>query len=400
MALTLDAFVSSLLSAGAVLAGLVVGVLLLLRREGDRRAQGWLGVLVLLTAVTFGNTLLCEVDVCTAFPQLYFLPLDFSLAIGPLVYLYVRERVRPGLSRRDAVHAVLPVVQFAFWAAVGFRSVAYKEWLWRAVVEPVVGPAIGALFVVVSGGYVWAALGLVREAEAAPDWAQARAGWLRRFLRTASVLLAVLTAYAVADAVLGFGFGVNPYNWPWYAFPKHVAYVGVLVALAVHGWEQMHPARWMPPAGPGSPGPPAARVATYGLAAEALAAEATRVRAYVEAERPYRNPDLTLGLLADALGLSDKVLSYVLNEGLGTAYAPYVNGLRVADARRALLDPATAHRTVLSVGLDAGFSSKATFNRAFKAATGRTPSDVRRDAEGAARLGEDVGPVVGVSDRL
>ncbi|HEX8385921.1 MAG TPA: AraC family transcriptional regulator [Rubricoccaceae bacterium] len=395
MALTLDAFVSSLLSAGAVLAGLVVGVALLLRREGDRRAQRWLGALALLTSATFANALLCEVGACTAFPQLYFLPLDFSLAFGPLVYLYVRERVRPGLSRRDAVHAVLPLAQALFWAVVGFRSVAFKEWLWRAVVGPYLGPASGVLFVAVSGAYLWAALRVVREAGGAADWERARARWLGRFLRTASALFAVLTAYLVADAALGFGFDVNPYNWPWYAFPKHVVYVGVLAALALHGWDQMHPARWMPPSA-APPAVPAPRVATYGLVADALAAEARRVRAYVEAEQPYRNPDLTLCLLADALGLSDKVLSYVLNEGMGTAYAPYVNGLRVEEARRALADPALAHRTVLSVGLDAGFSSKATFNRAFKAATGRTPSSVRRDA---GRPGDDVRLILGVSDR-
>ena len=390
MALSLDAFVSSLLSAGAVLAGLAVGMGLLARRAGDRRAQAWLGALVLLTAATFGNGLLCEVGACSAFEQLYFLPLDFSLAIGPLVYLYVRERVRPGLGRRDAVHAVLPVAQFAFWASVGFRSVAFKAWLWEAVVQPVVGPAGSVLFVVVSAAYIVAALRLVRHADGVAEWAAARQRWLRQFLRTALVLFSVLTAYHVADAVLGMGFGVNPYNWPWYAFPKHVAFVGVLVAFAVHGWEQMHPARWMPP---GEPGAPPARVATYGLAAEALAAEALRVRAVVAAEQPHRNPDLTLGLLADTLGLSDKVLSYILNEGLGTTYAAYVNGLRVADARRALADPALAHRTVLSIGLDAGFSSKATFNRAFKAATERTPSDVRR---GAAGLEDDARPLVGV----
>ena len=391
MELTPDALASSLLSAGAILAGLAVGIGLLARRTGDRRAQTWLGALVLLTAVTFGNSLLCEVGACSEFEQLYFLPLDFSLAIGPLVYLYVRERVRPGLEPRDAAHALLPLAQFAFWASVGFRNVAFKEWLWVTVVSPVVGPASGVLFVVVSGGYVWAALRLVRRAAGAPGWEQARVQWLGRFLRTVSVLLGVLTAYQVADAVLGFGAGVNPYNWPWYAFSKHVAYVGVLVALTLHGWDQLHPTRWMPAV------PHAARVTTYGLGAAELAAEAARVRAYVEAERPYRNPDLTLGLLADALGLSDKVLSYVLNEGMGTAYAPYINGLRVADARRALADPSAAHLSVLAVGLDAGFSSKATFNRAFKAATGQTPSEVRRKAP-LRRPEEDVRPVVDVSD--
>ena len=408
MTLQPDALVSALVSAGALLAGLAVGAGLVARRAGDRRAQLWLGALLLATTATFGNALMCEVGACTAVEALYFLPLDFSLAIGPLAYLYVRERVRPGLARRDAVHAVLPFVQVAFWASVGFRDAAFKSWLWEAVVRPVVSPVGGALFVVVSAGYVVAALRLVRHAEGDPAgagaaWAAARRRWLGRFLQTALVLFAVLTAYQIADTVLGFGFDVNPYNWPWYAFPKHVASAGVLVAFAVHGWEQMHPARWMPlPASPAR-AVVLARVATYGLAAEALAAEAARVRAFAGAEQPHRNPDLTLGLFADALGVSDKVLSYVLNEGLGTTYAAFVNGLRVADAQRALSDPALAHRTVLSIGLDAGFSSKATFNRAFKALTGRTPSDVRAaaGAAGAAptRPEDDLRPISAVSDR-
>lgn len=391
---------SAFLASGAVVVGGAVGVALLVRREGDRRAQVWLGALLLATAVTFVGTLLCEVGACTAYPQLYFLPLDYSLSVGPLVYLYVRERVAPGLSRRDAVHAVLPLAQAVLWTAVGAQSVAFKDWFWTAVLAPGLGAVLRVLVLASMGGYVAAALAQARGVRPTAVWEEARRRWLVRFLRVVGALVAVLALYLVADQVLGRVGGVNPYNWPGYALPKHLAYVGVLVAFAFHGWEQMHPTRWMPPPVvppavlPVAPPATAPRATTYGLNADALAAEAARVRAYVAAEEPFRNPDLTLGLLADALGMSDKVLSYVLNEGLGTPYATFVNGLRVEAARRALSDPAFDHLSVLGVGLDAGFSSKATFYRAFRSATGQTPAEARR-----AGPGDDLRPAVGVPNR-
>ena len=74
---------------------------------------------------------------------------------------------------------------------------------------------------------------------------------------------------------------------------------------------------------------------------------------------------------------SEKVLSFVLNHGLGTSYGDYINERRVADAQRRLADPAYAHLSVLAVGLDAGFASKSTFNRVFKERAGETPSAYR-----------------------
>ena len=94
-------------------------------------------------------------------------------------------------------------------------------------------------------------------------------------------------------------------------------------------------------------------------------------------EHVYRDPNLSLGGLADQLGVTEKVLSFVLNHGLGTSYGDYINERRVADAQRRLADPAYAHLSVLAVGLDAGFASKSTFNRVFKERAGETPSAYR-----------------------
>ncbi len=112
------------------------------------------------------------------------------------------------------------------------------------------------------------------------------------------------------------------------------------------------------------------------LPEQAASLEATLAHV-VETERPHLDPDLSLGSLADQIGATDKTLSALFNEAMGTTYTAYVNGLRVEEARQRLADPAQAHYSVLAVGLDSGFASKSTFNRVFKETTGQTPSAYR-----------------------
>jgi AraC-like DNA-binding protein len=62
-----------------------------------------------------------------------------------------------------------------------------------------------------------------------------------------------------------------------------------------------------------------------------------------------------------------------------------MNRYRQADAEAALGDPAQDAESILTIALDAGFTSLGPFNRAFKAATGMTPSEYRR-AHAASRV--------------
>ena len=54
-----------------------------------------------------------------------------------------------------------------------------------------------------------------------------------------------------------------------------------------------------------------------------------------------------------------------------------VNAYRVAEARRLLEDPDSAPLTLLAVAHQSGFSSKSSFNKAFKTEVGLTPSQYR-----------------------
>ncbi|MGD9884065.1 MAG: helix-turn-helix domain-containing protein [Reyranella sp.] len=101
-------------------------------------------------------------------------------------------------------------------------------------------------------------------------------------------------------------------------------------------------------------------------------------------ERLYRREGLTIGDLAAKLGLPEHRLRRVINRGLGFRnFNEYLNSHRLADARQALADPTQRDVPILTIALDAGFQSLSPFNRAFKADTGMTPTEFRRQAGGA-----------------
>ncbi|MCA6447833.1 MAG: AraC family transcriptional regulator, partial [Chitinophagaceae bacterium] len=52
----------------------------------------------------------------------------------------------------------------------------------------------------------------------------------------------------------------------------------------------------------------------------------------------------------------------------------FINRYRVEEVKKQLQNPKNASLTIMSLAYDAGFNSKATFNRAFKKHTGENPS--------------------------
>lgn len=127
-------------------------------------------------------------------------------------------------------------------------------------------------------------------------------------------------------------------------------------------------------------------------------AVAARIEALMAAERPHLDPDLTFSAFASRLGLPEAVLRRAINHRLGHGhFRTFLNGYRVDEARRRLRDPAHAGDKILAIALDSGFASLASFNRAFKQATGCSPSDYRAGADRAVadRVSKDAARVPG-----
>ena len=99
------------------------------------------------------------------------------------------------------------------------------------------------------------------------------------------------------------------------------------------------------------------------------------VQGQVEEQALYRNSDLTLATLAQQVGVSVHQLSETLNQYGGKNFNRFINEYRVAEVCQQL--DRKSERKLIDIALDAGFSSKSSFNAIFKKHTGQTPSAYR-----------------------
>ena len=103
----------------------------------------------------------------------------------------------------------------------------------------------------------------------------------------------------------------------------------------------------------------------------------SRIVAAMEKDKLYQEPELSLQNLADKLLYPSYQVSQAINEGMKKNFYDLINGYRVEEAKRLLVDEKSRNYTILSVGFEAGFNSKTTFNTVFKRFTGCTPTEFR-----------------------
>jgi AraC-like DNA-binding protein len=193
----------------------------------------------------------------------------------------------------------------------------------------------------------------------------------RRSLR--GPFLGVVTLYTIllSGLEIGESLGVQA---PWYSLAGGAA----LATLCLAGCFVFLEARAalfgaVVPEGPAAPEVPrldsADRVALDRLAEVMDKAEA------------WRREGLTIAALAVEVGTPEHRLRRLINDHLGHRnFAAYVNARRVEAAKRVLGDPAQGRTTVAAIAFDLGFGSLGPFNRAFKEATGTTPTEWRKKA--------------------
>lgn len=97
-------------------------------------------------------------------------------------------------------------------------------------------------------------------------------------------------------------------------------------------------------------------------------------------QRLYRREGLTLGALAEALGMGEAALRTLINQQLG--YRNFNDFLHHYRLQEAAVRLASEDLPILTIALECGYGSIGPFNRAFRQRMGMTPSEYR----GASRL--------------
>lgn len=94
-----------------------------------------------------------------------------------------------------------------------------------------------------------------------------------------------------------------------------------------------------------------------------------------EGEKIYLKNELTLGQLADRMHASKHDVSWLLNHVHNVSFYEYVNSFRVREFLNKAESMSQTNMTILGLALESGFSSKSTFNKAFRSQLNDTPSN-------------------------
>lgn len=93
----------------------------------------------------------------------------------------------------------------------------------------------------------------------------------------------------------------------------------------------------------------------------------------------YRNYGITMEQLTEYFGLSRNTLSEYFNRTLHISFRDWITGLRIADAKRMMIDEPSI--TIDEVAQRVGFSGKSYFSTVFKRCEKVTPSEWRKKQE-------------------
>lgn len=106
-----------------------------------------------------------------------------------------------------------------------------------------------------------------------------------------------------------------------------------------------------------------------------------KVKALMENEKLFLDPNLSLKEVADQLHTNTKYLSQVVNHHAGCNFQFFINTYRVKEVKSMITSDDYHNLTLFGIALQCGFKNKSTFYKVFKEISGQTPKEYIKMAE-------------------
>lgn len=103
------------------------------------------------------------------------------------------------------------------------------------------------------------------------------------------------------------------------------------------------------------------------------------LRDCMEVQQMYKDPSITLDILAKAVGTNRTYLSVLINSRMKRGFSEYVNFYRIREAKRMLKD---TDSKIALISQEVGFGTQQSFYTAFRNAEQLTPAQYRKAARG------------------
>ena len=353
---------------GLIFTGLIFALQLWFAKRNNRVANRFLALVLGTVVLWLVWVLGTDVRLDNFFFRWSWLPLQFSLTLGPLLYFYVLKTTRPEykFSWKGLLHFSPLLLQQGVLVLEIKESISTGAATYQTQIFHQLNPVLQLLVFVSVGTYLYLSHRLIqqfyrRQKFDGGDRYRYELRWLHNIIRAFGLLWLLWIPYTAADHFYYHGrLGAHAY------YPFYLLLTGLTVWAAIAVF--FRPGTGMAAAPPAFLKP---------LLPAELKQKGAWLKNAMKTNRYYHDPQLSLNSLAATLGLTTHELSRIINTALKKSFNDFVNEYRVADVIKRMQDPACDGITLLGIAYDSGFNSKSTFNLIFKKMTGKTPAEYK-----------------------
>jgi len=358
----------------AFLAALFIGLTFALQLWFTKRmhqpANRFLAMAMVAVVLWLTRLLCIDAGLSAYFPGWSRLPLQFSLAFGPLVYFYVLKLTRSEyqLGPKDILHFSPLVLQLGVQALEIGESIKTGAPTYQTPAFQQLNPVLQLLAFVSVIAYLFASYRLIQNFYQrlkfnGNDRYRYQLRWLHRLLMGFGLLWLLWLPYTAVDYLV-YHYQLSTHAY----YPLYVVLAVTAIWMAASAFLRQEAGATVAPAQFLKPPLPAE-----------MKQQSTWLKKAVKAGRYYQDPELSLSSLAEKLELSPHELSRILNTALKKSFNDFINEYRVADVVQKMQDPAYNHITLLGIAFGSGFNSQSSFNRIFRQMTGKSPLEYKNN---------------------
>lgn len=351
--------------------GIFVSILLLIK-EDNRKANQYLSSLAFLLSLWLLDTFFRVADIYGQNANLYFLPIYFSFAFGPLIYFYTLSitQTRTLSLGKKILHLTPAIIQGLFYCYLQLCNYDFRFYFWIEIHKPYTYNLELALSFLSLSGYLYFCRNHLKKYKIRiennfSDIHRIALRWLNQLHGVLFFISLFWLFETIARQV-----------WEFYPeTPLSSITMGVIIIfIAVGGLLQSdlnatnHQSEWIEE-------PQKVNMTDVELK------QLHVIKDKMIIDQLFLQPELTLKDFASHFHLSAREASKLINQGLNVSFIDFVNQYRVNHFKSIVSQTDTQHLSLLGIALESGFNSKATFNRVFKKMEGKSPSEYLNESQ-------------------
>lgn len=360
-----------LLSIGAF-QGIIFGGIML-KAKGNRIANRLLAIILFL----FAYRLIVQIMRLFGlgyYDGWYYLMLDLSWVNGALLYFYVKSQLTPEFKfkRSDWVHFIPLIIQIACSVFVRLQNLYWdgtKESLsWLGYWGYVVWMNNSTIYIITSLLIIFYAFKAEKllTVSSALKLSIDHELWIKRILFSFKWFFTLVLTILLIDLIVYNLYTDKSYHYfiRFYYYPFFIGISVLTYWLGIEGFKRKDQGFK----------PNQQLSADKRKQLEVIASDLAQL---MTTEQLFKEPDLSLRMVADSLQIKPYLLTNCLNVIIDKKFNDYINQLRIKEVQTLIKQPNNQRKNLLTLALEAGFNSKSSFNRAVKKHLGVSPRELK-----------------------